>query len=95
MNDDTELEKDEVETDLEDEDTGSYSGGGSGGGGSIEAVADIPDDASITAREAVRKQLQDDIEAFLARGGKINEIPPNVVADPPRKPQNNYGGQPI
>lgn len=57
---------------------------------------DINDDGSASAmREAMRQQLQSDVEAFLARGGRINEIPANVVSDPPKKPQSNYGGQPI
>lgn len=53
------------------------------------------DDANMAVRNAMRKQLEADIEAFLAKGGKINHIEPNVVADPPRKPESNYGGQPI
>ncbi len=53
------------------------------------------DDFDTSGREHLRQQLQSDVEAFLAAGGRINEIPPNVVADPPRKPQSNYGGQPI
>ncbi len=56
---------------------------------------DAPIDYDLSGREVLRQQLQSDIEAFLARGGSIHEIPPNVVADPPRKPQSNYGGQPI
>lgn len=56
---------------------------------------DAPFDYDLTGREVLRQELQSDIEAFLARGGSISEIPPNVVANPPRKPQSNYGGQPI
>jgi hypothetical protein len=56
----------------------------------------LQDEGGVVAmREALRKQLQADVEAFLAAGGKINEIPANVVSDPPKKPQSNYGGQPI
>ena len=32
---------------------------------------------------------------FLARGGKIAEVPANVTADPPKKPSPDYGGRPI
>lgn len=57
---------------------------------------DYTDEGGVSAmREAMRQQLQSDVEAFLARGGRINEIPANVVSDPPKKPQSNYGGQPI
>ncbi len=53
------------------------------------------DDANMAMRNAMRQKIESDVEAFLARGGKINQIAPNVVADPPRKPESNYGGQPI
>ncbi len=85
MSDENEVEADdEVETGLEAE-------------GYVAADHTSDDDgaASITARQAIRDKLQNDIEAFLAAGGRINEIPPNVIADPPRKPESNYGGQPI
>lgn len=53
---------------------------------------DIGDQAE---RRRAREQLEADVEAFLARGGKIQEVEVNVMADPPRAPQSNYGGQPI
>ena len=46
---------------------------------------------TVSARDEVRDQLQDDIEAFLAKGGAIEDVARNVRADPPRKPENNYG----
>ena len=46
-------------------------------------------------RERAREQLNADIEAFLANGGKIERVEMNVMADPPKPPQSNYGGQPI
>ena len=46
-------------------------------------------------KEAERLRLQADVEAFLARGGKIVEVPSNVIGDPPKKPVSSYGGQPI
>ena len=68
--------------------------------GEVESDSDSESDdvecnSSLTAKETERLRIQSEVEAFLARGGKINEIPPNVVADPPRKPESNYGGQPI
>jgi len=35
------------------------------------------------------------MEDFLARGGKVQEVEANVVADPPKKPDNKYGSRPI
>ncbi|HUH36907.1 MAG TPA: hypothetical protein VL027_03070 [Spongiibacteraceae bacterium] len=50
---------------------------------------------TVAARERVRQELSRDVEAFLARGGKINQVAPNVVADPPRKPEGDYGSRPL
>lgn len=49
--------------------------------------------AAIADKEAERLRLQADVEAFLARGGKIVEVPTNVINDPPKKPVSSYGGQ--
>ncbi len=48
-------------------------------------------DHSITAREPVRSRLQADVEAYLAQGGNIEEVPRDFRADPPRRPQSTYG----
>lgn len=50
---------------------------------------------SVLLKEIERRRLQAEVEEFLARGGKIDQVPPNVVASPPKKPDSNYGGQPI
>lgn len=53
------------------------------------------EDFSIASRQKARDELEAQIAAFLARGGKIAEVPPNVTADPPKKPAPDYGGRPI
>lgn len=53
------------------------------------------EDFSIASRQKARDELEEQIAAFLARGGKINEVPANVTADPPKKPTPDYGGRPI
>lgn len=50
---------------------------------------------NVASRVRVRGQLDAEIEAFLSGGGKIASIEPNVMADPPRKPESNYGSRPI
>jgi len=35
------------------------------------------------------------MEEFLAKGGKVQEVEANVVADPPKKPDNKCGSRPI
>ena len=46
-------------------------------------------------KEFERRRIESEVEAFLSNGGTINHIDPNVMADPPKKPTSNYGGQPI
>lgn len=50
-----------------------------------------PEVHSVEAREPVRNEIATDVEEFLAQGGEIEEVPRNFRADPPRKPENNYG----
>lgn len=58
--------------------------------------AEIGAEHSIAARQAVRDEMERQIQEFLARGGKIAQIEPNVTADPPRKPDGgDYGGRAI
>lgn len=46
---------------------------------------------SVTARAPLRDRLAEDVEAFLAEGGNIEEVPRDLRADPPRRPQSTYG----
>lgn len=56
---------------------------------------EFAEERSITSRQRARSQLSQEIEEFLAGGGAISEIDPEVSADPPRKPQPKYGSRPI
>lgn len=58
-------------------------------------AVEVVEDFSIAARQRIRDELDDQIAAFLAQGGKILEVPPNVTSDPPKKPSPDYGGRPI
>lgn len=59
---------------------------------SLRSAEQIQVDAhTIRAREAERAALRADIEAFLASGGKVTSVAPDLRTDQPRKPQNNYG----
>ncbi len=46
---------------------------------------------SPEAREEDRNEIADAVEEFLKSGGKVTEIPKGERADPPKKPENNYG----
>jgi hypothetical protein len=60
-----------------------------------KAAVSIDELPSIEAKQKERDALARAMEEFLSRGGKIEEVEPNVVADPPRKPDNKYGSRPI
>ena len=50
---------------------------------------------TIVSRMKVRDKVAEDIAAYLQNGGTIVEVAPNVTADPPRKPESNYGARSI
>lgn len=103
MSDDLINEEDEIEEPIDDgdvEDTDEESGESDEveykASSKAAAVAtEALEDFSIASRQKARNELEDQVAAFLARGGKINEIPANVTADPPKKPAPDYGGRPI
>lgn len=61
----------------------------------VESTAPEFVSESVLSKELERRRLQEEVETFLAGGGKIDEVPANVVSSPPQKPESNYGGQPI
>jgi hypothetical protein len=87
-----EAEADEEDDEALDGEDASFSGGGAA---SKVSESDVIEDFSIASRQKVRDELDSQIAEFLARGGKINEVPANVTADPPKKPTSDYGGRPI
>ena len=50
---------------------------------------------TIASRMKIRDKVEEDIARFLSKGCAISEIDPNVTADPPRKPESNYGARAI
>ncbi len=62
----------------------------------LEEAPALPElEEPLDSRQKLRAQLQSEVEAFLARGGVIQQVDSNVTADPPQKPGNNYGSRPI
>jgi hypothetical protein len=55
-------------------------------------VEELP---SPEAKQKERDELARAMEEFLSRGGRVQEVEPNVVADPPKKPDSKYGSRPI
>ncbi|MFL0811120.1 MAG: hypothetical protein K6L76_11950 [Agarilytica sp.] len=62
---------------------------------SSDSEADIEGDGGLSAKEAERLRIHAEVEAFLAEGGEITTVDTNVMTDPPKRPESNYGGQPI
>ncbi|MEP4547150.1 MAG: hypothetical protein ABJ000_13315 [Saccharospirillum sp.] len=49
----------------------------------------------LADREALRSQMAGEVEAFLKAGGKVEQVERGKRADPPRKPESQYGSRPI
>ena len=107
---DDELERDELETTDEDDgeelatadegeeaddDGDSDSDAVAPAGKKAKPAADPEELPSVEAKQKERDALARAMEEFLARGGKVQEVEPNVVADPPKKPDSKYGSRPI
>ena len=95
---------DDSEVDDQDDVTGGSDDGDDGDDGaevSIKsrkkkaAASEDFEGASLEAKEREREMLARQIEEFMARGGKVQQIDNNVVSDPPKKPENKYGSRPI
>lgn len=61
----------------------------------IGSKEEIAEGRTITSRSRLRSKVEDDIAAFLNKGGTISEIAADVTADPPKKPESNYGSRAI
>ena len=60
-----------------------------------KAAVELEELPSLEAKQKEREALARAMEEFLSRGGKVQEVDDNVVADPPRKPDSKYGSRPI
>ena len=60
-----------------------------------KAAVDVEELPSVEAKQKERDALARAMEEFLSRGGKVQEVEANVVADPPKKPDSKYGSRPI
>lgn len=108
---DEELEQDDLETgaegegdneefaaateDAESEESSDSEAPASGGKAKKKREAEPEELPSVEAKQREREALERAMQEFLARGGKVQEIDANVVADPPKKPDSKYGSRPI
>jgi hypothetical protein len=63
--------------------------------GKAKAAVSVDELPSVEAKNKERDALARAMEEFLAKGGRVQEVEANVVADPPKKPDNKYGSRPI
>lgn len=82
IDDEEEAEDDELEDEV---DTELSSG----------SKAELPEDFSIAARQRLRDELSSQVEAFLAQGGQIREIPSSLNSSRPKKPVSDFGDRPL
>ena len=71
---------------------------GEEGGAAKEKDSDIiavAETLTVSSKEAERRQLEEEMERFLAAGGKIRQIPAEERSDPPKRPRSSYGSKPI
>ncbi|MHC8317130.1 transcriptional regulator SutA [Pseudomonas sp. LB3P31] len=99
-NDDLEVGDDETEEGLEAaaEDVAEDDGGDTpapAAKGKAKAAVSVDELPSVEAKNKERDALAKAMEEFLAKGGRVQEVEANVVADPPKKPDNKYGSRPI
>jgi len=90
--DDEPLAEADVEDDAGDVETAVPVPSGKKAAKAAVAVDEMP---SLEAKQKEREALDRAIQEFLARGGRVQEIGTNVLADPPKKPENKYGSRPI
>lgn len=88
---------DDVEEETEEVGSDEPAAEASGSETPAPRVADLDDAETLTvsSKESLRRQLEEEMARFLAQGGQIKEIPPDVTTDPPQKPVSNYGSKPI
>jgi len=53
------------------------------------------EERTVESRRRLRDMLTNQIEEFLSKGGTIETVPSNITANPPKKPESNYGNRPI
>lgn len=92
---DEEEETEEKADDASESASAGGSSGGGAGGGEAAAIAREAEERTIASRQALRDEMDRQVAEFLSRGGEIKKIDPNVTADPPRKPESDYGSRPI
>ncbi|NKB34743.1 MAG: hypothetical protein GKR91_16740 [Pseudomonadales bacterium] len=61
----------------------------------IGSKDEAAENRTVASRTLLRSKVEEDIAAFIARGGTIDEVSPDATADPPKKPENNYGSRAI
>lgn len=92
------IESDEVDEVIDDEEDDVESGDLDDAeveASSKSAADELPEDFGIVARQKLRDELNAQVEAYLARGGRILEVPSNFNSSRPRKTVSDYSEQSV
>jgi hypothetical protein len=81
----------EAETDEEDEEVAAAPRGRTVAARGRSKRTDSDALHTVAAREDLRRKLAADVEAFLKRGGAIQDVPQDTRAEPQKKPDSSYG----
>ncbi len=84
-----EFEAEEEQDADDDNDTDTESDAPAEAAGPAINHEESPEERTVASRQKQRQEMEDQIAAFLANGGKIAQIEPNVTVDPPRKPDSD------
>ena len=56
---------------------------------------ELAEERTVESRRRLREMLANQIEEFLSKGGTIETVPSDIVTNPPKRPESNYGSRPI
>ncbi len=83
--DDVENGDDEIDSEIADTGSDSDEGGAEKPAVRNDDLAEA-ESLSVSSKEALRRQIEEEVARFLAKGGHVHEVPPDPTADPGYKP---------
>lgn len=92
------IESDEVENVIDDEEeveTSELDSDAENRESSRNRTGESPQDFGIASRQKLRDELARQVDVFLARGGRIHELPSNLNSGRPKKPVSDFGDRAV
>jgi hypothetical protein len=88
MEEDVEEPDDDIGDELAEVSTDNEEGGGEKPAAKNEDLEEA-ETLSVSSKEALRRQMEEEVARFLAKGGHVSEVPPDPSADPNYKPSEH------